>query len=114
MTVWLDAQLSPALAPWFRQTLQVSAVAVRDLQLHEATDAAIFLAARAAKAIVLTKDADFVRLVEQRGPPPQVVWITCGNTSNAVLTRLIAGSWSTVSALLGSGEALVELRGPLP
>ena len=114
MTFWIDAQLSPALATWLRQTLDVSAVAVRDLQLRDATDAAIFQAARDAHAIVLTKDGDFVRLLEQHGPPPQVVWITCGNTSNAVLTRMIERSWSTVSALLVAGEALVELRGPLP
>jgi predicted nuclease of predicted toxin-antitoxin system len=114
VTVWIDAQLSPALATWFRQTLDVSAVAVRDLQLRDATDAAIFEAARDATAIVLTKDADFVRLLEQRGPPPQVVWVTCGNTSNAVLTRLIEGSWSTVVALLVTGEPLVELGGPRP
>jgi predicted nuclease of predicted toxin-antitoxin system len=113
VTVWLDAQLSPVLATWFRQTLDVSAVAVRDLQLRNATDAVIFQAARDAHAVVLTKDADFVRLLEQQGPPPQVVWITCGNTSNAALTRLIAGSWATVSALLGAGEPLVELSGPL-
>jgi predicted nuclease of predicted toxin-antitoxin system len=113
VTVWLDAQLSPALAPWFRQTLDVSAVAVRDLQLRDAADVAIFQAARDAHAIVLTKDADCVRLLEQHGPPPQVIWITCGNTSNAILTRLIEGSWSTVSALLVAGEALVELGAPL-
>jgi len=83
VTLWLDAQLSPSPATWFRQALQVSAVAVRALQLREATDAVIFQAARNARAVVVTKDADFVRLVEQHGPPPQVVWLTCGNTSNA-------------------------------
>ena len=114
MTVWVDAQLSPALATWFRQTLDVSAVAVRDLQLRDATDVAIFQAAREAHAIVATKDADFVRLLEQHGPPPQVFWITCGNTSNAVLTRMIKRSWSAVAALLAAGEPLVELSGPLP
>jgi predicted nuclease of predicted toxin-antitoxin system len=113
VTLWLDAQLSPALATWFRDTLSVSAVAVRDLQLRDAADAVIFQAARDAHAVVLTKDADFVRLLEQHGPPPQVVWITCGNTSNAALTRLIANSWATVSALLEAGEPLVELSGPL-
>jgi hypothetical protein len=26
----------------------------------------------------MTKDADFVELLEQHGPPPQVVLVTCG------------------------------------
>lgn len=31
----------------------------------------------------------------RNGQPPLVVGITCGNTCNAVLTRMIEGSWST-------------------
>jgi predicted nuclease of predicted toxin-antitoxin system len=59
--------------------------AVRDLNLQRATDPEIFAAARGANVIVLTKDADFVELLEKHGPPPQVVLVTCGNTSNARL-----------------------------
>jgi hypothetical protein len=44
--VLIDAQLSPALAPWLRRTFAVDAVAVRDLGLPEAEDAVIFAAAR--------------------------------------------------------------------
>ena len=69
MTVWIDAQLSPDLATWFRENLAVAAVAVRDLELRDGTDEAIFRAARDANAIVLTKDSDFVQLLERRGPP---------------------------------------------
>ena len=38
----------------------------------------------------MTKDADFAELLEQHGPPPQVVLVTCGNTSNARLRRVIS------------------------
>ena len=57
----------------------------------------------------MTKDADFVELVEQQGPPPQVVLVTCGNTSNAHLRRLIQTAWPTILVMLERGEALVEL-----
>ena len=109
MTVWIDAQLSPDLAIWFGETLTVTAVAVRDLGLRDASDEAIFQAAREADAVVLTKDTDFVRLLERRGPPPRVIWLTCGNTSNLALTRILASSWSTVSGMFTAGEALVEI-----
>ena len=49
---------------------------MRDLGLREAKDPEIFAAARLAEAIVLTKDADFVELVERLGPPPRLLWIT--------------------------------------
>lgn len=80
MTIWIDAQLSPDLATWFEQTSAITAVAVRDVGLRDATDEAIFQAARDANVVILTKDSDFVRLLERRGPPPQVVWVTCGIT----------------------------------
>ncbi len=113
MTVWIDAQLSPDLAIWFQRSLSVTAIPVRELQLRDATDEAIFQAARVAKAVVLTKDSDFVRLLERRGPPPQVVWLTCGNTSNLALTRILERSWEAVSAMIAAGEALVEISGAL-
>jgi predicted nuclease of predicted toxin-antitoxin system len=87
VTVWIDAQISPQLATWFHDTFQIDAIPVRDLQLRDASDQEFFLAARAPDATVLTKDADFVALLERHGPPPRVVWLTCGNTSNGRARR---------------------------
>jgi predicted nuclease of predicted toxin-antitoxin system len=89
VTVWIDAQLSPDLAVWMRETLSVTAVAVRDLGLRNASDQAIFQAAREANATVLTKESDFVRLLERLGPPPRLIWLTRGNTSNLALKRVL-------------------------
>jgi predicted nuclease of predicted toxin-antitoxin system len=44
--LWIDAQLSPALARWFSDSFGIAAYAVRDLGLREAKDRAIFHAAR--------------------------------------------------------------------
>jgi len=112
VTVWTDAQVSPALAGWLRRTFGVDAYAVRDLGLRDAEDPVIFARARAAGAVVVTKDSDFVDLLERHGPPPQVVWLTCGNTSNAYLRGLLGGVWPQVAALLAAGEPLVEVSGP--
>ena len=67
------------------------------------------MVARNARVIVMTKDADFVDLVDQHGPPPQVILVTCGNTSNLRLRRLIESAWPTILPMLERGEALVEL-----
>ena len=69
MTLWLDAQLSPAVAKWISETFSVSAIPVREIELRDANDAQIFQAARDSNAIVLTKDADFLswwRATERR------------------------------------------------
>jgi predicted nuclease of predicted toxin-antitoxin system len=71
VTLWIDNQIAPALADWCRVTFQIDAVPVRNLGLARAADRLIFMAAREASAIVITKDADFVRLLKQFGAPPQ-------------------------------------------
>ena len=90
MIIWIDAQLSPAIATWLSKTFSVEAIAVRDLGLRGAKDAEIFNAARLGNAVVMTKDSDFVLLLDRLGPPPQVVWVTCGNTSNARLKEILS------------------------
>lgn len=112
MTLWIDAQLSPALASWVTQTFDIPAAAVRELGMRDAADQEIFEAARKAKATVLTKDSDFVHLLERFGPPPQVIWLTCGNTSNAHLRQLLVRALPQALALLKSGERLVEISDP--
>ena len=89
MTIWVDAQLSPAIAVWITNALGLEAIALRDLGLRDAEDPGIFEAARAQQAIVMTKDSDFVDLVERLGPPPQIIWLTCGNTSNLRLREIL-------------------------
>ena len=110
MTIWLDAQLSPAIAAWITLQYSVPAVALRDLGLRDATDREIFFAARASEAIVMTKDSDFVRLLEINGSPPKVIWLTCGNTSNARLKEILADTLEKALDLLQSGEHLVEIN----
>jgi predicted nuclease of predicted toxin-antitoxin system len=112
MILWTDAQISPALAPWLHATFEIDATSVRDLGLRDAEDPVIFDAARAAFAVVMTKDRDFVELLARRGPPPQVVWLTCGNTSNAALRLILTAAWPRVATILAAGEPLVEISGP--
>jgi predicted nuclease of predicted toxin-antitoxin system len=109
MIFWLDAQLPPALAPWLTTTFGIPAHPVRDLGLREAKDPEIFQAARDAKAVVLTKDSDFVEFVARLGPPPQIIWITCGNTTNARLREILGKSLPTAMPLIEAGEPLVEI-----
>jgi predicted nuclease of predicted toxin-antitoxin system len=110
--IWVDAHLSPALAAWITTEFKHQAQAVRDLGLRQAKDPQIFAAARQPGIIILTKDADFPDMVERLGPPPQVIWLTCGNTSNAALRVLLARALPRALELLAGGESLVEISGP--
>jgi predicted nuclease of predicted toxin-antitoxin system len=111
MNIWLDAQLSPAIARWISERFDVNAAALRELGLRDSTDRDVFLAARDRGAIVMTKDEDFVRLLEELGAPPQIIWVTCGNTSNARLKVVLTKAGDEAFALLKRGEPLVEISG---
>ena len=81
-----------------------------DAQLPPANDPVIFAAARArGAAIAITKDDDFVQLVGRHGPPPQAVWVTCGNVRNAEVRAIVLKASPRVADLLAHGEPLVEL-----
>ncbi len=84
---------------------------MRDLGLRDAEDPEIFEAAKAQEAILITKDSDFVDLVERLGSPPQIIWLTCGNTSNARLREILSETLPRALELLVDGETLVEISG---
>jgi predicted nuclease of predicted toxin-antitoxin system len=109
MRIWVDAQMSPAIAAWITSNYSVTAVAVRDLGLRDADDKEIFEAARQEKAVVMTKDSDFLQLLDKLGPPPQVIWVTCGNTSNSRLKEVLTHTLPKALDLLSFGEKLVEI-----
>ncbi len=112
MTIWVDAHLSPAIATWITSTFfGITALALRDLGLRDAEDPEIFERAKAQDVIFMTKDSDFVDLVDRFGAPPKVIWLTCGNTSNARLREILSTTLLAALELLRAGEGLVEISG---
>jgi predicted nuclease of predicted toxin-antitoxin system len=82
-----------------------------DLEVRRLKDHEIFDRARVANVVVMTKDRDFVDLLERLGPPPQVLWVTCGNTSNLEMRRILAAACPAALVLLRKGDPLVEISG---
>ena len=114
MTLWIDAQLSPSLAGWIRSEYSIDAISVRSLGFHSTDDKNIFFAAQKAGVVVMTKDRDFVHLVERFGVPPQIIWVTCGNTSNAAMKIILQEALPRVISLLAAGEHIVEIHNQEP
>ena len=108
--IWIDAQMSPVIAAWITANFPITCLAVRDVGLRDAEDREIFLEARKQSAIVMTKDSDFILLQNELGAPPKIIWITCGNTSNARLKEILTATLSEALELLYAGENLVELN----
>src|SRR5208337_589612 len=71
-----------------------------------------FRSSRLQNALPINKDSDHADLVQRLGPPPQLVWVTCGNVTNANLKAIFLAVFEEALRLLGSGQAGVEIFRP--
>lgn len=109
MILWLDAQLPPTLAIWLSATFSIKAVALRDIGLRDAEDSNIHQLAKIAGAIILSKDSDFVELVERMGAPPHLIWLRCGNLTNPALEVLLSTTLRDALDQIQAGAPIVEI-----
>lgn len=110
MKVLIDAQLSPSLAAWINQTFAgVQADSAWNLGLSDKSDHQIYTYAKQNSYVIMTKDSDFLSLMEKFGSPPNIIWVTCGNTSNAVMRGILLRTLPQVVELMSGGEVLVEI-----
>ncbi|MCE2711654.1 MAG: DUF5615 family PIN-like protein [Cryomorphaceae bacterium] len=105
----LDAQLSQHLAKWLSEELSLDVYSVYFLGLSKESDRTIFEFAKERNAVVMTKDDDFMKLLHQFGPPPKIIWINCGNSTNDHLKRILLNNLHEVLRLLEENP-MVEIR----
>jgi len=105
----VDAQLPPSLAVVLRQA-GCDAVAVREIGLREAKDAAIWNYALQNNGVILTKDEDFAERCMASPQAPVVVWLRIGNATNPELLGWFMPKFSAVLARLQAGDRLIEVR----
>lgn len=104
----IDAQLPPGLAELLSEC-GLPAEHVNRINLGDASDADIWAHASARKAVIITKDSDFVQLARQARTGPQVVWVRLGNVTNRKLRVRIAPILPELIAALKAGERVVEI-----
>jgi len=112
LIIWIDAQLSPLLSKFIISNFDVDCFHVRDLGFRDSSDQEIFMAARANDVIVMTKDSDFQDLLIRYGPPPKIIWITTGNSSNQQMRLILSATLKNAFKILANGEDLVEITIP--
>ena len=109
MRIIVDAQLPPALVRALKRH-GFDSSHVLGLKLLEASDRAIWNWALKHKAVILTKDEDFVQLCRNSVAGPPVIWLRIGNTANNYLMRHLMPRMSEIVRAIDSGERLIEVR----
>jgi predicted nuclease of predicted toxin-antitoxin system len=88
--IWLDCNLSPAIAKWMKEDTGWDVKSAYSLQLYHLTDAEIYQKAKAAgKVIPISKDADFPEFINRYGAPPKLINIRMGNCDNKILWQFL-------------------------
>ena len=83
-----DENLSPLLPDLVADLFPLSRH-VRQVGLLGADDSAIWEHAAANDFAIVTKNDDFRQMAVLRGPPPKVVWLTIGNCTTSLVSRLL-------------------------
>ena len=109
MNFLIDAQLPPALARWILSQGH-DATHVSELSLQTADDPAIWDHAQNKRAIIVSKDEDFVDRWLLSNKPVPLVWIRKGNCSNRALLEWLELLWPETLKRLEQGEQLIEIR----
>lgn len=84
-------------------------VPLREIGLQGSDDGSILNAARAANAILITKDAKFADRIAALDPPAGAILLRCGNTPNEELRRILATTFPNARRLLDQGARMVEI-----
>lgn len=104
----IDAQLPPALAMRMAEHGH-EAVHVNDIGLGAASDNMIAKEVINRKAILVTKDEDFIVQSNLGRLAVPIIWIRFGNTTNHVLWKRLAPVLPDILTSLAGGEKIVEV-----
>jgi len=99
----LDQNLSRRLLPDLVLSFPGSTQA-QHAGLERVGDADIWAYAKQHGFTIVTKDADFAELALLRGYPPKVIWLNCGNVSNATVRRKLLDNAETIQRFIASVE----------
>ena len=106
--IWLDNQLSSALAKRMQTELGITVKSAFILKIKELEDYDIYILAKQKRYIILiTKDADFPSLITQYGSPPKVIKLNTGNLPTKTLWNKYKRNFESAIKLLKKTNAEV-------
>lgn len=109
MKFLVDNQLPGALAR-FLATHGHDAQHVVDLKLDEANDREIWRYAVAQNRVLISKDEDFLHLVNQIAASGSLIWVRLGNCRKRVLIEAFERALPSIITSLDQGQRFIELR----
>lgn len=109
--IWLDTNISPAIAKWMNEYIGITVKSSYSLSLHHLSDLDIYQRAREqGNVILLSKDADFSELISRLGSPPKLISLKIGNCDNRILWDFLRQHIeNAIQLLTATNTDIVEL-----
>lgn len=108
MNFLIDVQLSPFVARRLT-ALGHDSAHVRDWLPETTPDMLIWRSAVERRFIMVTKDADYVRLAQRRGPTTALVWLRIGNCTVAEVIALFELNLPMIASEIAAGQKIIEI-----
>jgi predicted nuclease of predicted toxin-antitoxin system len=105
----IDNQLPPALAVFLRQK-GFDCQHVLDVGLADAADSELCDYATDESRVIISKDEDFLYLVNRPKAKFQFIWVRLGNCRTNELLKAFEQALSQLEIAANAGERVVELR----
>jgi predicted nuclease of predicted toxin-antitoxin system len=110
--IWLDTNLSPIIAKWLTELLEVPVKSAYVLNTHTQTDLQVYdMARKQGNVIFISKDSDFAELISRLGSPPKLIALKIGNCDNRSLFNFLKLNIKESITILTTSEIqIVELE----
>jgi predicted nuclease of predicted toxin-antitoxin system len=82
---------------------------VRLLGLDRADDRALWEFAKNNGYTIVSLDADLADLAALLGPPPQLIWLRCGNQRTSIIENLLRSRAKAITAIEAGSAACLEV-----
>ena len=109
--LWLDMQLSPKLATWIESNFSIKTISSYNLFINDEKDEVIFINAKSkGNVILLSKDQDFLGILDRLKPPPKLIWLTMGNCPNKRMKLILEETlMPAIKELLNTATTFIEI-----
>jgi len=105
----LDNNLSPKIARRIEHIFP-GCLHVESVGLDASDDPEVWDFARQDNLHILTKDADFSKILTFRGFPPKIVWLKCGNvTTREIVEKILENETSILNFLTHPTAGILEI-----
>lgn len=109
--LWLEMQLCPKLASWIESNFSIKTISSYSLFINDEKDEVIFIKAKEkGNVIILSKDQDFIGILDRLKPPPKLIWLTMGNCPNKRMKVILEEAlMQAIKQLLNKSTTFIEI-----